>query len=98
MCLNITIAYNNRKNKNGDKSSTFRDCVAFGKTAENIERNFSKGSPILVIGRIEDEEYTAKDGSNKRKSKFYINDFNFPMNAVAKDGATNELRTANVPF
>jgi single-strand DNA-binding protein len=81
------VAYDNRK-RNGESSTTFRECAAFGKTAEMICQYFSKGSPVLFIGRIEDEEYDyEKNGERKqgKKAKFYIDSFSFLPSASAKD-------------
>ena len=40
----------------------FIDCVAFGKTAENMERFLHKGSMVGVFGRIQTGSYD-KDGT-----------------------------------
>src|SRR5699024_9689251 len=41
--------------------------VAWGKTAEFIDKYFCKGRMIAVVGRIQTRTYTDKDG-NKRKA------------------------------
>lgn len=57
---------------------TFVDCEAFGKTAENIAKYFSKGSPILVDGRLKLDTWKDKtDGSNRSKLKVVIESFEF---------------------
>ena len=43
----------------------FFDITAFGKTAEFAEKYFQKGRQIAVIGRLQNRQYTDKDG-NKR--------------------------------
>lgn len=40
----------------------FIRCVAFGKSAEFVGKYFSKGSRILLNGRIQTGSYTDKDG------------------------------------
>lgn len=48
----------------GDKKKTnFISCMAFGKTAENMERFTGKGKKIGVQGRIQTGSYTNKDGA-----------------------------------
>lgn len=49
------------KRDEGDKAD-FISCVAFGKTAEGIEKYFHKGQRIIVTGRIQTGSYTNKDG------------------------------------
>ena len=50
------------KNKDGDYESDFISIVAFGKTAEFIEKYFNKGDAIVVGGSIRTGSYTNKDG------------------------------------
>ena len=50
------------KNKDGEYDSDFIPIIAFGKTAEFIEKFFSKGKPIAVTGSIQTGSYTNKDG------------------------------------
>ena len=53
-----------RSNQQGGEQPTanFIDVTAFGKTAEIIERFFTKGRWIGVQGRIQNNNYTNKDG------------------------------------
>lgn len=50
------------KNKDGKYDADFINCVAFGKTAEFLEKYFSKGMRIGLVGRIQTGSYTNKDG------------------------------------
>lgn len=46
----------------GEKSADFPSCVAFGKTADLVKQYLTKGSKVLVEGRISTGSYTNKDG------------------------------------
>src|SRR5574343_245600 len=79
---------------------TFVDCEAFGKTAENIAKFFSKGKPILVEGRLKLDTWKDKtDGSNRSKLKVVIESFEFvggksddaPARAPARDRKSTRL-------
>jgi single-strand DNA-binding protein len=59
--VNFGIA-STRKVKDRETTS-FYDVVAFGKTAENIHASLTKGSGILVTGRLEVRQYEKKDGT-----------------------------------
>lgn len=44
------------------KSAAFIPCVAFGKTAETIEKYVSKGSQLGISGELDTGSYEGKDG------------------------------------
>ena len=48
--------------KEGQPSADFISCVAFGKSAEFVEKYLKKGMKILVEGRIQTGSYTNKEG------------------------------------
>ncbi|NBQ49289.1 MAG: single-stranded DNA-binding protein, partial [Marivivens sp.] len=57
----IGMAVNDRvKNKQTgeyEDRANFVDCTAFGKTAENIVRFFTKGRPIFIEGKLRFEQW-----------------------------------------
>ena len=59
----FTVACNRKYKKDAEQEADFISCLAFGKTAEFIERYFSKGSSIALNGRIQTGSYTNKDGN-----------------------------------
>ena len=58
----FNLAVDRRFKKEGEQSADFISCVAFGKTAEFIEKYVFKGTKIAVEGRIQTGNYTNKDG------------------------------------
>lgn len=60
--VNFSIAVDRRFKKEGGQEADFPSCVAFGKTAEFIEKYFFKGMKIVLEGRLQTGSYTNKDG------------------------------------
>ena len=59
----FSLAVDRRFRKEGDEQGTdFINCVAFGKTAEFLERFGRKGTKFVLEGRIQTGSYTNKDG------------------------------------
>lgn len=59
-----------RKVKAGEEKKTdFINCTAWNKQGEFIEKYFSKGQEIAIVGRLEVNNYE-KDG--ERKTSFYV--------------------------
>ena len=57
---------------------TFVDCTAFGKTAETINKFFTKGKPIFIDGRLKYDQWEDKQGGGKRsKLTVVVNNFQF---------------------
>lgn len=74
----FSIAVSRRfKNAKGVYEADFINCVAFGKTAEFIEKYFSKGSMIGVTGRIQTGSYTNKDGQKVYTTDVVIEECEF---------------------
>lgn len=61
----FTLVVDRRFRKAGDETSPHADfisCVAFGKTAEFINKYFKQGTKMALEGRIQTGNYTNKDG------------------------------------
>jgi single-strand DNA-binding protein len=61
----FSLAVDRRFRKAGDETSPsadFPSCVAFGKTAEFINKYFKQGVKMALEGRIQTGSYTDKDG------------------------------------
>ena len=87
----IRVAVNSRrKNGNGewvDKPNYF-DVTVFGKRGETVAEHLSKGRPVAVEGRLEWQEWEAKDGSGKRQAvKIIANHVQFLGAKPEEDGA-----------
>ena len=59
------------------EETCFVDCRAFGRTAENINKYFSKGKPIFLEGRLTFDSWTAQDGSKRSKLRVTVENFQF---------------------
>ena len=59
------------------EQTSFINCVAWGKTGEIIAQYTSKGSPLLVSGRLDQRSYDDKDGNKRQAVEVVVEDFNF---------------------
>ena len=58
----FSIAVDRRFKQDGQPTADFPNCIAWGKTAEFVEKYFHKGMKILVEGRIQTGSYQNKEG------------------------------------
>lgn len=54
------------RNYGQDTATDWLDCVAWGKTAEFVNKYFRKGEQILLLGSIQTREYQDKNGNNRK--------------------------------
>lgn len=70
----------NRKYKTQDgqqrEDVSFFDCRAFGRLAENIGKFFSKGRPIFIEGRLEQNRWE-QDGQQRSRVRVVAESFEF---------------------
>ena len=59
----FTIACDRRFKQENGPAADFISCVAFGKTAEFIEKYFQKGMKMELSGRIQTGSYMNQDGN-----------------------------------
>lgn len=57
-----TLAVNRTRKNNGQEEADFFNCVVFGKSAEFAERYFKQGTKILIVGKVQNNNYTNKEG------------------------------------
>jgi len=57
---------NDRPTGGAEKITDFFDVVAWRKTAEFISKYFHKGDTIIITGRIETNEFTDRDGIQRK--------------------------------
>src|SRR5690606_6409450 len=60
-----------------NEQTSFINCVAWGKAGEIIAQYTSKGSPLLVSGRLDQRSYEDKDGNKRQAVEVVVEDFNF---------------------
>jgi single-strand DNA-binding protein len=73
----LTLATNETfKNNKGEKQvdTQWHNLIAWGKTADIIEKYLAKGQEIAVEGKLVHETYDAKDGSKRHATKIQINE------------------------
>lgn len=76
--LRFQIACDRAYQKAGEERKTdFIDCVAWRQTAEFIGKYFHKGSMIAIEGTIQTDNYTDKNGNNRKQVEVIANNVSF---------------------
>ncbi|MBO6102279.1 MAG: single-stranded DNA-binding protein [Opitutales bacterium] len=81
----------NRKDKNGQETADFFDCVAYGKTADAICAYLGKGRAALVEGRLRQRRWETDGGEKRSKIEVVVSGWQFadsrPDGAAAQEPA-----------
>lgn len=97
MVARFTIAIDRRfKNAAGERETDFPSCIAFGKTAEFINRYFEKGRRIGVIGSVQTGKYDNKEGRTVYTTDIVVNEAYFVDSASDSGGQTNTTPVTNL--
>ncbi len=103
----FSIAVDRRFKREGEPDADFFNCTAFGRQAEFIERYLHKGTKIVLSGRIQNDNYTNKDGQMVYSVRVMVDEIEFAesKNAAAQNeggyqggyGAGNSFSGGNAP-
>lgn len=82
-----------------DNGASFIPCVAWEKTGEFINQYFTKGSAIVVEGRLESRQYEAKDGQKRTVLEVVVSQAHFCGKKETTEEYTGFIKTtpAEVP-
>lgn len=81
----FSIAVDRKFKREGEPDADFFNCSAFSKTAEFIEKYMTKGTKVVVCGRLENNNYTNKEGQKVNDVRIMVEEIEF---AESKNGST----------
>lgn len=94
MCIaSFTVALD-RRSRNAEQTADFPNCVAFGKTAEFIEKHFHKGMRIGGTGRIQTRTYDNREGRKVYVTEIVIEQAEFVESKGQQSAPAKENRPA----
>lgn len=73
----FTFAVSRQYKREGQPDADFIHCVAFGRLAEIICEHVSKGQQLYIVGRLENDAYTDKDGKKRDDWVIKVDNFKF---------------------
>ena len=83
-----TIAVDRRFKREGEPDADFFNCTVFGKGAEFAEKYLKQGTKIVVSGRVENDNYTNKDGQKVYGTRILVEEQEFAESKNASAGST----------
>jgi len=82
-----SLAVDRRFKRPGEPEADFINCVAFGKSAEFVEKYLTQGNKIAIVGRIQTGSYTNKDGQKVYTTDVVVEEHEFAQ-SKSSEGAS----------
>ena len=87
----FSIAVDRRFKREGQPDADFFNCTAFGRQAEFIEKYLHKGTKVVVVGSVQNDNYTDNNGVQRYSVQIMVDEIEFAesKNAAAANGGYN---------
>jgi len=73
----FSLAVDRWPKREGQPDADFFNCTAFGKQGEFVEKYLRKGTKVLVEGRIQNDNYTNRDGQKITATGIVLDNIEF---------------------
>lgn len=73
----------------GERETDFIDCVAWRQTGEFVSKYFTKGSMIVVSGRLQIRNWTDKEGNKRRSAEVVADNVYFGESKRSSEGGNS---------
>ena len=93
----FSVAIDRKFKRDGEATADFPSVVAFGKTAEFIEKYFKKGMKIGICGRIQTGSYDDRDGKKVYTTEVVAEDVEFVEKKDADNTENQSGGFQNIP-
>ena len=82
----FSIAVDRRFKREGEPDADFFNCTSFGKQAEFVERYLHKGTKVVLSGKVQNDNYTNKDGQMVYSVRIMVDEIEFAESKSASGG------------
>ena len=82
----FSIAVDRRFKREGEPEADFFNCTAFGKQADFVERYLRRGIKMVVVGRIQNDNYTNREGQKVYSVQVMVDELEFAESKNAQSG------------
>ena len=83
----FSVAVDRRFKREGEPDADFFNCTAFNRQAEFVERYLHKGTKILLTGRIQNDNYTNREGQQVYSVRVIVEELEFAESKNASAGS-----------
>lgn len=85
----FSLAVNRRWKREGEPEADFFNCTVFGRQADFVEKYLRKGSQIVISGRVQNDNYTNKEGQKVYSVQIIVEEIDFAESKGASENHTS---------
>ena len=95
----FSLAVDRRWKREGEPDADFFNCTVFGRQADFVEKYLRQGTKVVVTGRIQNDNYTNKDGQKVYSVQIIVEEIEFAesKNAAVANGAAPAYQASSRP-
>ena len=82
----FSLAVERRFKTEGQPEADFFNCTTFGKQAEFVEKYLHKGTKVIIIGRLQNDNYTNKEGQKVYSVQIIVDEIEFAESKKSEEG------------
>lgn len=93
----FSLAVDRRWKREGEPDADFFNCTAFGRQAEFVEKYLKKGTKIAITGRIQNDNYTDRNGQKVYSVQIMVEEMEFAESKSKNVEAGQQDRSSERP-
>lgn len=84
----FSLAVDRRFKRDGEPDADFFNCTAFGRQGEFVDKYLRQGTKVVVVGRIQNDNYTNREGQKVYSVRVMVDEIEFAesKNAAQQGG------------
>lgn len=90
--LAVNRRWQNRQTQAWEEATSFFDVVSWGRLAENVAESVSKGTRVMVAGRLDQRSWETQEGEKRSKIEVVADDVGASLNWATVQVTRNERR------
>lgn len=94
----FSLAVNRKYKRENEPEADFFNCTSFGKQAEFVEKYLKKGSKVLISGRVQNDNYTNKEGQKVYSIQILVEEIEFAESKGSSDAAKQQSEPSSEGF
>ena len=94
----FSLAVNRKYKRENEPEADFFNCTSFGKQAEFVDKYLKKGSKVLISGRVQNDNYTNKEGQKVYSIQILVEEIEFAESKGSSDAGKQQSEPSSEGF